>query len=113
MSDTKQKEVDMKYWMTQLKNGNVPALVSDETPILLKKKEELIVTLPNISFWQPRTAGRTTGGHGGASFRIAKGVYSETDQAIFRITVGNRVYREPFSGLILMYHIEGLRKKLE
>jgi len=38
---------------------------------------------------------------------------SETDQAILKITVGNRVYREPFSGLILMYHIEGLRKKLE
>jgi len=183
MSDAKQKEADMEYWMTQLKEGNIPILMGGEAPILLKKKEELIFGLPNIFLWEPRAVRRTTGGYGGPSFRVAKGVYfrvggfrakSESDeelrtidqgsltltnkrlvfsgakrtinidlrkivsvepysdgiairregkektqyftgidQAELTINVGERVYKEPFSGLILMYLIEGLTKKIE
>lgn len=183
MSDTKQKEADMEFWMTQLKEGNIPVRIGGEAPIILKKNEELMFALPNTSLWEPRAVRRTTGGYGGPSFRVAKGVYfrvggfraqSESheelrtidqgaltltnkrlvfsgakrtinidlrkivsvepyrdgiairregkektqyftgiDQAELTITVGNRVYKEPFSGLILMYLIEGLTKQME
>lgn len=179
ISNARQKEVDMEYWMTQLKEGNVPIRMGGEASIILKKKEELQLALSNISLLEPRAV--RTGGYGGPSFRVAKGVYfrvggfrSESheelrnidqgtltltnkrlvfsgtkrtinidlgkivsvepysdgvalrrsgkektqyftgiDQAEFTITVGGRVYKEPFSGLILMYLIEGLTKRIE
>ena len=39
----------------------------------MKKKEELQLALPNISLLEPRAV--RTGGYGGPSFRVAKGVY--------------------------------------
>ena len=183
MSDAKQREADMECWMIQLKEGNIPIRMGGEAPIILKKKEDLIFALPNTSLWEPRAVRRTTGGYGGPSFRVAKGVYfrvggfraqseshkelrtidqgaltltnkrlvfsgakrtinidlrkiisvepysdgialrregkqktqyfTDIDQAELTITVGNRVYREQFSGLILMYLIEGLTKQME
>jgi len=77
MSDAKQKEVDMEYWMTQLKEGSIPIRMGGEAPIILKKKEDLIFALPNTSLWEPRAVRRTTGGYGGPSFRVAKGVFLE------------------------------------
>jgi len=179
MSDAKQKEADMEYWMTRLKEGNIPVRMGDESPIILKKKEELQLALPNISLLEPRAV--TTGGYGGPSVRVAKGVYFRVggfraesheelrnidqgtltltnkrlvfsgtkrtinidlrkilsvepysdsialrreskektqyftgiDQTELTITVGDRVYKEPFSGLILMYLIEGLTRQME
>ncbi len=183
MSDAKQKETDMEYWMTQLKEGDIPLRMGGEAPIILKKKEELVFALPNVSLWEPRAVRRTTGGYGGPSFRVAKGVYfrvggfsarsesqeelrkidqgtlaltdkrlvfsgakrtinidlrkivsvepysdgiairregkektqyfTDIDQAELRITVDDRTYKESFSGLILMYLIEGLTKRME
>lgn len=179
MSDAKQKEADMEYWMTQLKEGNISVRFGGEVPIILKKKEELQLALPNVSLLEPRAV--RTGGYGGPSFRVAKGVYFRVggfraesheelrnidqgtltltnkrlvfsgtkrtinidlkkiisvepysdgialrregkekthyfrgiDQAELTITVEDRVYKEPFSGLILMYLIEGLTKRME
>ena len=179
MSDAKQKEVDMEYWMTQLKEGNISVCMEGETPIILKKNEELQLVLPNVSLLEPRVV--RSGGYGGPSLRVAKGVYfrlggfraesheelrsidqgiltltnkrlvfsgakrtinidlrkivsiepysdgialrregkektqyfTGIDQAKLTITVDDRVYEEPFSGLILMYLIEGLIKRTE
>lgn len=74
MSDAKQKEVDMEFWMTQLKEGNIPPVrMGVEAPIILKKKEEIQLALPNVSLLEPRAV--RTGAYGGPSFRVAKGVY--------------------------------------
>jgi len=179
MSDAKQKETDMEYWMTQLKEGNIPVRMEGETPIIMKKKEEFQLALPSVSLLEPRAV--RTGVHGGPSFKVAKGVYFRVggfraesheelrnidqgtltltnkrlvfsgtkrtinidlrkivsvepysdgialrregkdktqyftgiNQAELTITVDNRVYKEPFSGLILMYLIEGLTRQME
>lgn len=72
MSDYKQKEVDLETWMTELNNGNIPISMSNESPIMLKKNEELQLALPNISLFEPRSI--RTGAYGGPSIRVAKGV---------------------------------------
>lgn len=184
MSDAKQKEVDMEFWMKQLKEGKTSIRMEGEAPIILKENEELIFALQNISLWEPRVVSRISGGYGGPSFRIAKGIYFRIgafgarqrespeelkvidqgiltltdkrlvfsgakrtinidlrkvvsvepykdgiairregrektqylrgiDRAELTITVSNRVYQEPFSGVILMYLIEGLRRRME
>jgi hypothetical protein len=179
MSDVKQKEADIEYWMTQLKEGNIPIRFGGQSPIILKKKEELIFALPNISLLEPRAV--RTGGYGGPSVRLAKGLYfrvggfkaesheevrnidqgtltltnkrlvfsgtkrtininldkvisvepysdgialrrsgkektqyfTNINQSKLTITVSSRVYEESFSGLILMYLIEGLTRQME
>jgi hypothetical protein len=184
LSDAKQHEVDMEKWMTALKDGEVSIkMICDSSPVLLKPKEELQVVLPNMALWEPRAVRQSTGGYGGPSFRIAKGVYwrlgafkaqSESheelrtiDQGTFtltnkrlifsgakrtvdikldklvsiepysdgiavrssakqktqyfvgidprrviaKITIGGRLYEDPFTGLMLKYLIEGLTKQ--
>jgi hypothetical protein len=180
VSDTVQRKEDIEYWLTQLKAGNVPiGMKQEESPIILKKKEKLYVTLPNISLLEPRAV--RTGGYGGPSVRLAKGLYFRVggfkaesheevrniDQGILTLTdkrivfsgnkrtisvnlnkvisinpysdgisirrermsktqyfvglpkaeitinVKDRIYNEQFSGLILMYLIEGLARKTE
>jgi hypothetical protein len=39
--------------------------------------------------------------------------FTSINQAELTITVDNRVYKESFSGLILMYLIEGLTRQME
>jgi hypothetical protein len=76
VSDAKQKEIDMEQWMSQIKEGNIPIRFEGrEAPIILKKNEDLIFSFPNISLWEPRAVKKTSGGYGGPSFRVAKGVY--------------------------------------
>jgi hypothetical protein len=186
LSDTKQYEADMEQWLTALKEGKVSIkMICDSSPLLLKRKEELQVVLPNMALWEPRSVRQSAGGYGGPSFRIAKGVsfrlgafgaQSESheelrviDQGRFTltnkrlifsgakrtvdinlnklvsiepysdgiavrtsgrqktqyfvgidprqvaatVTIGNRVYQEPFNGLMLQYLIEGLVKQQE
>jgi hypothetical protein len=178
LSDEKQKEADMEIWMSGLKNGNVPRL-SSQSPVILKKNEELILSMPNISLLEPRAV--QTGVYGGPSFRVAKGVYfrvggfkaqshdeiKKIDQGMITLTntrivfsgskrtvniplgkiisiepfsdaialrregkektqyftginqstitlsVRDRKYQEPFSGLMFMYMLDGLAKQKE
>jgi hypothetical protein len=175
LSDEKQKDADMEAWMTWVKNGNVPSLTS-ESPVILKKNEELILSVPNVSLSEPRAV--RTGSYGGPSFRVAKGVYFRVggfkaqshdeiknidqgiitltntrlvfsgskrtiniplgkiisiepysdaialrregkektqyfmgiNKAILNLSVSSREYKEPFSGLMFKYFIEGLTK---
>lgn len=71
LSDEKQKESDFELWATGIRNGQIPHL-SLESPVLLKKDEELILSIPNVSLLEPRAV--TTGGYGGPSIRVAKGI---------------------------------------
>ncbi len=75
MSDAKQKELDMECWMTELREGKVPIHMGSEPPIILRRKENPILVLPNVVLWEPRSVRRITGGYAGPTFRIAKGVY--------------------------------------
>ena len=180
ISDDVQRKEDIEYWLTQLKTGNIPMSMKQEgSPIILKKKEKLYVTLANISLSEPRAV--RTGGYGGPTVRLAKGLsfrlggfkaesheeLRNIDQGTFTLTdkrivfsgskktinvnlnkvisinpysdgisitregssktqyflglpkteitiaVKDRIYNEQFSGLILMYLIEGLARKTE
>lgn len=178
-SDDKQKEADMELWMTRLKNGNIRINIEGNSPIILKKNEELQLTLSNVSFMEPRSI--RTGGYKGTSIKVAKGLYfrvggvqSESHEELrnidkgsltitnkrivfsgskktinidlkkiitvepysdgialrlenkektqyftwvnkpeLTIGVNNRIYKEPLTGLVLMYLIEGLTKQAE
>jgi len=73
ISDDVQKKEDIEYWLTQLKTGNVSINIQqEESPIILKNKEKLYVALSNISLSEPRAV--RTGGYGGPSVRLAKGL---------------------------------------
>lgn len=72
VSDGKQKEMDLESWMTQIREGNIILHMSSESPIILKKNEDLLLSFPNISLSEPRAV--RTGAYGGPSFRVAKGV---------------------------------------
>jgi len=180
ISDDVQRKEDKEYWLTQLKIGNVPiSIQQEESPIILKNKEKLYVALSNISLSEPRAV--RTGGYGGPSVRLAKGLsfrlggfkaesheeLRNIDQGTFTLTdkrivfsgnkktisvslnkvisinpysdgisitregfsktqyfgglpkanisfnVKDKTYVEQFSGLILMYLIEGLARKIE
>jgi len=186
LSNAKQYEADMEQWMNALKEGEISVkMIYDNSPVLLKRKEELQVVLPNMALWEPRSVRQSVGGYGGPSFRIAKGVswrlgafkarsesheelraidqgrftltskrllfsgakravdinldkiisiepYSDgiavrtsgrqktqyfvgidPKQVTVTVTTGNRVYQEPFNGLMLQYLIEGLVKQQE
>ena len=176
MSSTKQREMDLECWMAKLKDGEIDLRMKAESPILLKKNEELILSFPKISLWEPRSV--TRGGSAGTSIRVAKGlrvrvggfqaesheelrnidqgtltltdkriVFSGTkrttsvpltkiismepyndaisirregkekiqsfagiNQASITFAEDGREYKEPFSGLIFMYIVEGLVK---
>ena len=74
MSDAKQEKVDIDFWMTELREGNIPIRYEGKALIVLKKNEELQLALPGISLIEPRSVRHTYGGYGGPSFRVAKGV---------------------------------------
>ena len=184
MSDRKQMEADIEYWLDELRAGNIPEFPTPASPdIILKKNEKIILNADNIALLEPRSVRATHGTYGGPSFRIAKGVYfrlgafnaqSESHEELreidrgsltltnkrlifsgskrtvsidirkivsvnpyrdaitirregreriqyftginlnnIEIKVEDRVYKEPLSGLVIMYLIEGLAKNLE
>jgi len=69
--DEKQREVDIEKWLTQIKDGDVSPM-SSESPVILKKSEELILSLPEVSLLEARAV--ITGRSRGSSIRIAKGL---------------------------------------
>jgi len=76
--DTKQREADMEEYMTSLKEGKISIKLITEgssSQVILKENEELQMVLPKIRLWEPRTVTTSTGGYGGPSFRVAKGLY--------------------------------------
>jgi len=76
MSDAKQMEEDIDYYLDQLRNGNIPSFdVAENTEIILKRNENVILNMNYVSLQEPRAVRTTTGKYGGPSFRVAKGVY--------------------------------------
>jgi hypothetical protein len=80
MSDAKQREMDTECWLTQVREGNIiPQMGGEpESQIILKKKEEMVFAMPNVTLQEPRAVRQTVGGYGGPSFRVTKGVYFRT-----------------------------------
>jgi hypothetical protein len=71
LSDEKQKDADMEGWLAQLKSGKIPQM-SKESPVIMKKGEELVFSMPNISLLEARAV--RSGSYGGPSIRVAKGL---------------------------------------
>ncbi len=76
MSNAKQMEADIEYYLEQLKEGNIPSFdISGNPDIILKRNENFILNIDYVSLREPRAVRITKGGYGGPSFRVAKGVY--------------------------------------
>jgi len=75
-----QRERDTKKYLDRLQQGNVPIQFVDasQVPIMLKSGEELIMSVPMVSFHEPKSVSTTIGGHAGPSYRIGKGVSFRT-----------------------------------
>jgi len=74
LSDEKQKEIDIEKFYSELREG---AIILDKEltcPVILKKNEEHVISLPNITLKEPRAVRQTSGGYAGPRIRIAKGV---------------------------------------
>ncbi len=74
LSDEKQKEIDIEKFYSELRNG---AMILDKgliCPVILKKNEEHVISLSNITLKEPRAVRKTSGGYAGPRIRIAKGV---------------------------------------
>lgn len=56
----------------------MPIFLGDSSDLILKKGEMVNLTLTGVTFKEPRAVRRTSGGGGGTSFRVAKGVTIRT-----------------------------------
>jgi len=76
--DINQREADLEEYMTSLKEGRTSIKIITKgfsSQVILKENEELQVVVPNIRLLEARIVTTSTGGYGGPSFRVAKGVY--------------------------------------
>lgn len=64
---------DLEWLAQQLYEGRI-YLPTRDCPIILKRGEEPIIVLPNITFKEPRSVRTSVGGYGGPTIRIAKGI---------------------------------------
>lgn len=63
----------------QISNGDISALVPiTNVPILLSKDEKCYIRIDGVNLQEERSVRVSTGGYGGFSFRVAKGVYART-----------------------------------
>jgi hypothetical protein len=80
MSDAKLRETDLENVFEDLKAGeDVPTIAPVETPIILKKNEEVRLVLPGITLMESRAVRKAS--YGGGSIRVAKGVRIHTGAA--------------------------------
>ena len=69
------KEADRELWLSQLKEGTINVeVIGGESPIILKRQEQLRVVLPSISLLEPRVVTEGGGFYGGPTIRVAKGL---------------------------------------
>lgn len=71
------RKADMEEWMSLLRDGKVSvkfAIEGGRSEVVLKENEELQIVLPNMALWEARSVRTSSGGYGGPSFRVAKGV---------------------------------------
>ena len=73
-SDKELLEEGMHNFLNRLKDGTLPMkIIEVESPVILKKNEELYLCLPEISLLETRAVRVST--YGGPSIRVAKGIY--------------------------------------
>lgn len=66
-------KTDLEWFAEKLYTGEM-ILPTSNCPIILKKSEKPIIVLENIIFKEPRSVRTSTGGYGGPTIRITKGV---------------------------------------
>ena len=82
ISDINQKEADRELWRREVREGEITAkLIGAESPVILKRGEELRVVLPDISLVEPRSVSEGRAFYGGPTIRLAKGVSLRTGVA--------------------------------
>ena len=64
---------DLEFFAQQLYENKVH-LPTRDCPIILKRAEEAVLVLPNITFKEPRAVHTSVGGYAGPTIRIAKGI---------------------------------------
>lgn len=64
---------DLEFFAQQLYENKVH-LPTRDCPIILKRAEEAVLVLPNITFKEPRAVRTSVGGYAGPTIRIAKGI---------------------------------------
>lgn len=73
-NNTHNEPVDDLEWFIQKIYKNEVNLPTANCPIILKKNEEAILVMPNVTFREPRSVRTSLGGYGGPTIRIAKGI---------------------------------------
>ena len=64
---------ELEWYAQQLYEGKV-YLPTKDCPVILKRAEEPVLVLSNITFKEPRAVRTSVGGYGGPTIRIAKGI---------------------------------------
>ena len=64
---------DFEFFAQQLYENKVH-LPTRDCPVIMKRAEEAVLVLPNITFKEPRAVRTSVGGYGGPTIRIAKGI---------------------------------------
>lgn len=64
---------DLEFFAQQLYEGRV-YLPTKDCPVILKRAEEAVLVLQNITFKEPRAVRTSVGGYAGPTIRIAKGI---------------------------------------
>lgn len=70
----KQQQDDMTAFVKSLESGTPMLIPPSDTTIVLKKNERPVYKTCNVALMEPRAVRTSSGGYGGASVRIAKGV---------------------------------------
>ncbi len=69
--------VNNKIRINQIKKGDISILKEiTNVPLLLSKDEKCYIKIDGVELYEDRAVRETTGGYGGFSFRVAKGVYA-------------------------------------
>lgn len=64
---------DLEFFAQQLYENKVH-LPTRDCPVILKRAEEAVLVLPNITLKEPRAVRTSVGGYAGPTIRIAKGI---------------------------------------
>lgn len=78
-------QTDFEWFLEKILNNEID-LPTEGCPVILKRGEEPIVVLPNITFKEPRSVRTSYGSYGGPTVRLMKGVSFRLGGASHRST---------------------------
>lgn len=76
---------DLEWFLEKILNKEIN-LPTNDCPVILKRGEEPVVVLPNISLKEPHSVRTSYGGYGGPTIRVMKGVSFRLGGASHRST---------------------------